>query len=127
VSERRLAKAGRSDDGLAPAALRDRHDPLWSDPVRVQRLAADTGTTVDWAGWGSLASMPAWRRFDRFREAWCLGNGLESKWPGRFDAARARAAGVDVSSSVRDRLVQSAWVDGVPEPSLEDELDADDS
>lgn len=116
MSSRRLARAGkvsRSATGVPPA-LASRNDPIWEDERRVQALARAHGI-------GSLvyyeprfirltpprhASHPnAWTRFDAFRHAWCMANGLERTdefGRGCVDPAKARALGIEMSTSRLD-------------------------
>lgn len=109
MSSRRQARAGvvraaERRSGL-PAALTDRHDPLWTDPKAVQALADTYRLHPHDRRYPSLAAAPWWARFDALRDAWCKDNGLMSdRWPNTIDWRRAREAGIDLSSSSRYRL-----------------------
>ena len=83
-----------------PEPFRDRHHRVWLDPLEVSRLCAVLGLETP----ATVFEDPPWRRFDQCRTLFCGRAGYLTKW-GTLDYVRARAAGVDVSFSVRERFV----------------------
>ncbi|MGO1318007.1 MAG: hypothetical protein ACTMIR_13360 [Cellulomonadaceae bacterium] len=104
MARRRQAEPVRPEG--VPAPLTDHQHPVWHDPDAVAQLFMDYRLEPK-AGYGSTSSetTPWWSRFDAFRSAWCLANGLNHpQWPHLIDYQRAREAGVDMHSTSRYRL-----------------------
>src|SRR5690625_792201 len=91
-------------DGV-PVPLKDRDAAFWFDSDAVAGLAAQEGLPGPIADSQLVQSWPAWRRFDVFRAAWCESVGMVDAKLRCPDYEAMRAAGIDMSSSARLRLL----------------------
>ena len=91
-------------DGV-PVPLKDRDAAFWFDSDAVAGLAAQEGLLGPVADPRVVEAWPAWRRFDVFRAAWCESVGMVNAALRCPDYEAMRAAGIDMSSSARLRLL----------------------
>lgn len=99
TARREARAAGSIARGGVPPQLRDRQHPMWADERAVAAFARDHGLHLG----DPQHPGAAWERFDRARLAWCKTHDLLSPH-GLPDFRAMRAAGIDATSSVRERI-----------------------